>query len=280
MSVVVNSNVLPIFSQLSPICIGGMITLPNTSTNGISGSWSPAINNTATTTYTFTATSGQCVQTATMSVVVNSIVTPSFTQVSPICSGEMITLPTTSINGVSGSWSPSINNTATTTYTFTPTSGQCAQTTTMSVVVNSEIVPVFTQQGPLCSGTPITLPNTSTNGITGTWSPPINNSTTTTYTFTPAAGFCASEESLTVEIYPSTIISVVPTSATIDEGDSIQLTATGAGTYSWTNVSSLSCVNCANPFANPESTTTYVVTGTDANGCESSQTVTIFVNVT
>ena len=31
-------------------------------------------------------------------------------------------LPTTSINGIAGTWSPAIDNTTTTTYTFTPTS--------------------------------------------------------------------------------------------------------------------------------------------------------------
>jgi hypothetical protein len=64
------------------------------------------------------------------------ILTPSFTQLTAVCSGGIINLPSTSNNGVSGTWSPAINNTATTTYTFTPSSGQCANTQTMSVAVN------------------------------------------------------------------------------------------------------------------------------------------------
>ncbi|MNU19087.1 hypothetical protein D3C71_73070 [compost metagenome] len=64
--------------------------------------------------------------------------------------------------------------------------------------------PLFTQLGPYCSGSAITLPATSNNGITGTWSPAINNTATTTYTFTPAAGQCAiGGQPMTIQISPA-----------------------------------------------------------------------------
>jgi hypothetical protein len=64
-------------------------------------------------------------------------VTPTFTQVSPICAGAFLAaLSTTSNNDIAGTWSPELNNMATTTYTFTPNSGQCGTTTTMTIVVN------------------------------------------------------------------------------------------------------------------------------------------------
>ena len=54
-----------------------------------------------------------------------------------ICTGESLTaLPTTSDNSITGTWSPALNNTATTTYTFTPDIGQCAEPATMTIVVN------------------------------------------------------------------------------------------------------------------------------------------------
>jgi gliding motility-associated-like protein len=125
--------------------------LPTTSTNGITGTWLPAINNTTTTTYTFTPTAGQCATTAQMSVDVNPIVTPTFTQLPPICSGASLSLPTASNNGVSGSWSPAINTTTTTNYTFTPVAGQCATPASMNVVVNPRPSgPQATAQQPDC----------------------------------------------------------------------------------------------------------------------------------
>lgn len=65
---------------------------------------------------------------------------PSFTQVPPICIGNNLNnLPTTSTNGITGIWSPAINNTITTTYTFTPNEMQCALPTTMTIHVNPVI---------------------------------------------------------------------------------------------------------------------------------------------
>ena len=64
------------------------------------------------------------------------------------------------------------NNTATTTYTFTPAAGQCATTATMTITVNPKITPTFTQIAAICSGDSLAaLPTTSNNGITGTWAP-------------------------------------------------------------------------------------------------------------
>src|SRR5690606_4963510 len=112
-------------------------TLPGTSNNGIFGTWSPGINNTSTTTYTFTPNAGQCANTQTMTVTINQPAIPTFDAIGPICSGTNFSLAGTSNNGFSGSWSPAINPTMTTTYTFTPDAGQCATTTTLQVVISS-----------------------------------------------------------------------------------------------------------------------------------------------
>ena len=62
---------------------------------------------------------------------------PTFTNINPICSGTLLSeLPTTSNNGYTGSWSPALNNTTTTTYTFSPSNGQNASTTELTIVVN------------------------------------------------------------------------------------------------------------------------------------------------
>ncbi|MCB9364225.1 MAG: hypothetical protein H6587_06640 [Flavobacteriales bacterium] len=69
---------------------------------------------------------------------------------SPYCVGDTpATLPTTSTNGVSGTWDAAISTASagTTTYTFTPTGG-CATTATMDVVVNSPLHQ-YLQLGPL-----------------------------------------------------------------------------------------------------------------------------------
>jgi hypothetical protein len=59
---------------------------------------------------------------------------------------------------------------------------------------------------------------------------------------------------------------------TICQGQSITLNASGATTYSWNN----SVTN--NSAFTPTATNTYVVVGTDANGCQDSDTVNVTVN--
>jgi serine protease inhibitor len=81
----------------------------------------------------------------------------------------------------------------------------------MTVTVNAPTVPTFTQVAAICSGGSFTLPTTSTNAVTGTWSPAINNTATTTYTFTPAAGLCASNTLMTVTVNPTYSVNISQT---------------------------------------------------------------------
>ncbi len=135
-----------------------------------------------------------------ITILVSAPLTPSFTQIPAICAFGSFTLPTTSNNGITGTWSPAVNNTATTTYLFSPTAGQCATNVNMIVAVNNNVTPTFTQIPAVCPGGLITLPTTSNNGIIGTWSPAINNSASTTYTFTPSANQCATMANMTVTV--------------------------------------------------------------------------------
>src|SRR5690554_6802666 len=227
MDITVVTEIVPTFTQIANFCEGTTApTLPTTSNNGISGTWSPSTvsNAVGTTTYTFTPDASECATTASMNITVSPEVVPTFTQIADFCEGTTApTLPTTSNNGISGTWSPStVSNTAgTTTYTFTPDASECATTASMSITVTPGVTPTFTNPGPLCSGEAFTLPATSNNGISGTWSPAINTSATTTYTFTPNAGQCGTVQTMEVVINPSplfTIFSIDPTVCGINNG--------------------------------------------------------------
>ena len=269
-NVVVNAATNPTFAQVGPYCSGASITaLPTTSQNGISGTWSPAINNTATTTYTFTPSAGLCANSTTMTIVINPNITPTFAAVGTYCSGAFIpALPTTSQNGITGTWSPAINNAATTTYTFTPTAGLCATVTTLTITISPNITPTFAAVGPYCSGADIpTLPTTSQNGITGTWAPAINNAATTTYTFTPTAGLCATVTTLTITISPN----ITPTFAAVGPYCS------GAVIPALPTTSQNGITGTWAPAINNAATTTYNFTPT-AGLCATTSTLTITIN--
>ena len=215
-SVTVNPNITPTFSfgTSLAICAGTTVpSLPATSINGITGSWSPAtVDNQNSGTYTFTPAAEQCATTTTFTVTVSPIVTPvfSFGPALTICAGGSVpALPTTSDNGIAGTWSASSvdNQTSGELYTFTPTAGQCAVTTTFTVTVNPNITPTFTfgTSRVICGGGSVpSLPNTSGNGITGTWSPSVvDDQASATYTFTPAPGQCATTATFSVTVNPN-----------------------------------------------------------------------------
>ena len=202
-SIVITNEIIPLFASIGPLCQNSIApALPDTSTNGISGSWTPSTINTAlagTTTYIFTPDSGQCAVSDTISIFITNEISPLFATIGPLCQNSIApAMPTTSTNGITGIWNPPTINTTiadTLIFTFTPDTGQCAVADTMSIVITNEIIPLFTSIGPLCQNSAApSLPAASTNGITGTWNPPTINTTiadTLTFTFTPDTGQCA-----------------------------------------------------------------------------------------
>ena len=151
-----NPIITPVFSIPNPFCFGETIpatVLPSTSNNGITGNWTPAINNTTTTTYTFTPDAGQCATTTTFVVTITPQTTPTFGFGTSLtaCQGNVsaqVLLPTLSNNSISGTWNPSTIDYAIlgqTVYTFTPNSGQCSLNATLTVTINP--IPQFTISG-------------------------------------------------------------------------------------------------------------------------------------
>jgi gliding motility-associated-like protein len=282
MSITVDQPTVPTFTQVPAICSGGTFALPTSSLNGINGTWSPALNYAATTTYTFTPSTGQCASSATMNVTVNQRVTPTFPSAGPFCLNDVllqVMLPTTSLNGINGTWNPGMLSTATAgtfTYTFTPDASECALPYSMTVTVNDPIVPSFNQLAPLCSGANFTLPTTSTNSISGSWSPAINNTATTTYTFTPNTGGCATTAVMTVEIGAQILPSFVPDVTTGCIPLTVNFTNTSANSVncSWNFGNGISQAGCGPVSATFTSAGCYdiTLTVTDINGCSGTLT--------
>jgi hypothetical protein len=134
-SIDVETAIVPDFGLIAPLCEGTIFSLPEISTNGIDGTWTPETNTMQTTTYLFNPDSGLCAAKAELTVVINEKVKPEFDQIESVCKGGTIALNETSLNNISGTWQPEINNTETTTYTFTSDSNQCADDTSMTVSV-------------------------------------------------------------------------------------------------------------------------------------------------
>jgi len=64
---------------------------------------------------------------------------------------------------------------------------------------------------------------------------------------------------------------------TINEGDSVQLNASGGSYFSWSPDANMSDPNIGNPVVWPPYTTEYTVVVTDINGCSDTASVTVTV---
>jgi hypothetical protein len=207
----------------SSICHGNCATVTVSGANtylwmpgGLTGSV-VTLCPTVTTIYTVTGTDGSsntCSAKDTIIVNPNPVVTPTATP-STVCAESTTHLSaTSSVVGTTYVWNPGglngnpilVSPSSTTIYTVTGTSpAVCTGSNYVTVTVTPNVIPTFNPIPPINSGGSFTLQTTSINGITGTWLPAPNNTVTTTYTFTPTEGQCATIVTLTVVVNPSAI---------------------------------------------------------------------------
>ncbi len=292
--VTVTVNSLPtVTANSSPgstVCSGDMVTL--TGSGASSYSWTGGVSDgvafsaTATTTYTVTGTDGNgCQNTDDITITVNALptVTGSASPSATVCSGDMVTL--TGSGASSYSWTGGISDgvafaaTATTTYTVTGTDGNgCENTDDVTVTVNA--LPTVTANAApgaiVCSGDMVTL--TGSGASSYSWTGGVSDGvafaagSTATYTVTGTDGNgCMNTDDITITVNPLPTISITGQD-TICTGDMTTLTASGASTYSWDTGD-----NTPSTSVTPATTTTYTVTGVDANSCSNMESITVEV---
>lgn len=294
------------------ICAGANTTLTATGAdsytwdNGLGAGASHSVTPSATTTYEVTGTdANNCTNTATVQVTVNPIDDASFTfndycEVAPTngptgiatTGGTFAFNPVVTDGATIDASSGEISNGVTgTTYTVEyTTNGTCPNSSTETVTVQTNDDPSF-DYADICigNGLPIEPSNISTTGgtfdfvTTPTDGATIDGSTgvisdatqgsSYTVEYTTPTGVCQASSTVTVEVFNAPTI-VATGGQTICEEDQVTLNATGGDTYSWDN----SLGNGATHVVSPSTTTTYIVTGTDANGCTNTDNVTVTVN--
>jgi gliding motility-associated-like protein len=281
-------NPLPAVDAGSPqsVCQGGSIIL--TGSGAQAYTWNNGVTNgvsfvpASTQTYTVTGTDvNGCQNTDQVTVTVSSGLIVNAGTDQAICQGGTITL--SGSGGQTYSWNNGVTNGAsftpgsTQTYTVTGTDVNGCQGTDQ-VIVTVNPLPAVDAGSPqtVCQGTSVTLNgsgaasyswnNGVTNGVSFT---PVS---TQTYTVTGTnANGCTNTDQVTITVNPSTPVDAGVVQA-VCQGGSVTLTATGAQSYVWTNgvTNGVSFI--------PTSTQTYTVTGTNANGCQSTDQVVVTVN--
>ena len=88
---------------------------------------------------------------------------------------------------------------------------------------------------------------------------------------------CDSVVNMDLTINISSTLSITSNDSLICYGDSVQLIASGAQSYSWQTSYNISSNSVSNPFVYPLIDTSYVLTATDLLGCSSNDTILISV---
>ena len=264
----------------------------------------PVLND--TTTYYVQATLGSC-STPRVPVVVtvipNFTITASASQTS-VCPGSPFTLSSTGGASLTYDWqpatavsnatlnSPSATISANTSFTVVGTDvNGCSATSSVSVsVLAAATLLVASTSSEFCEGGTSTL--TVSGGSSYTWSPAatLSSATGNTVTATPTASTtyivtspsssttCAASANVLITVHPTPLVDAGIPQA-FCAGASVNLSASGATTYSWLPISGLSSASISNPIATPNTNTTYTVTGTSAFGCVASDQVEVTVNL-
>jgi len=261
-------------------------------TDGAVGTFDPATSGLGTFTITYDVTSG-CIGDATIEITVNNSVDASITDIAPLCvQADPIQLIAATSGGVwsgdgvdaSGLFNPALAGSGTATVTYTIT-GVCSGVDNTSIVVEAVPSITITSDGSFCQGgaSEILLANTvggtwAGTGITdanfGVFDPSISGVGTFPVTYT-VVGLCTSEETLNVIVHALPNVGA-GNDQEICAGASATITGTGATSYAWTAPGFNSA--SASPSVQPNTTTTYTVTGTDQFGCQDTDQVQVVVN--
>jgi hypothetical protein len=160
-------------------------------------------------------------------------------------------------------------------------SGCLSNNLATAIITVKETPTVTINSGAICIGQSFQLsPNGANSYVySSTFSSP-TPSTVGTHTYSvvgTATNGCISNTAIsTVTVNALPTLSIVATRTAICNKQTTTLTASGASTYTWV----LSTPNASNAVitVSPNTTTQYVVNGTDINGCANSQTMSISVS--
>lgn len=288
--------------QNSTVCLGSQIIISAIGAN--SYTWSNDNNTgpfaylspTSTTVYTVTGINAPgCSDTKTIAIVVTPLPTLSISGPSVICAGETVTISAS--GALTYTWVfPGSTSQQSPSFTLSPAwPGQfvykvwgadafctaSAQTTVL--VLTTPTLSVWANPPGICLGRPSTL--TVSGATTYTWNgvpqlasivvSPVSDKTYTV--FGKNGNSCASDQTITLAVFPEPTLSAVASASSVCEGSQVTLSVSGATSYTWNNGATLNTFTISAPLGH----SIYTLTG--ANGaCTRTTSVSIqaFANPT
>lgn len=293
-TVTVNSLPVIVLSGNTPICAGNTATVNATGANTYT--WSDGSNGTniiMTPTvvsgyvqFSVAATStANCNNSKVDSLLVYAIPSLTISGGSYVCNGNVLTLTVTGADTYT--WDSGANTTtiavtptANTSYTAIGTSTDgCVGTAVNNVSVVAFPVVTISSYSAICMGDSLVL--TANGANTYTWNSGSTGSvavshptTTTSFTVIGEIGAgCSDTAFSSVVVNQLPVLVTTPSVVTICTGESINLSVSGADTYSWSNASTGATI-----AVSPTITSTYTVTGVSTDNCSSAASISVTVD--
>ena len=283
-------------AAMGTVCTGAALVFTNTSSgagsytwtlpgatpgNSVGSNYTTSFSNAGSYTLTLQGVNGTSSAQTTATITVAASPTLGVSSTS-ICSGSVANLTVTGASTYS--WNTGSTNSViavtpatTTVYTVTGnTGGACFANGTASVFVTATPTLAIANQT-ICSGASTSLSAngaTSYSWSTGSTAPAIlvTPTVTTSYTVTGFNAGCVGSATVTVTIGPGLSVSLTPVQSAICAGSTTTISATGAGSYTWSNGSFANAI-----VVNPSTNTTYSVFGMNG-ACTGTALTTISVN--
>ncbi|TNF49359.1 MAG: T9SS type B sorting domain-containing protein, partial [Bacteroidetes bacterium] len=227
-----------------------------------------------------------CSSTESVTITVNPPADATITPQSPICEDNgTITFSAAQSGGTwsgtgitntsTGTFDPSVSGAGTFDITYT-IPGSCGDQDMVQILVNALPTADAGADQVICAGEQVTL--VGSGATTLAWSNSVQDgvaftpSSTVTYTLTATDGNgCVDQDQVTVTVNPLPNVNA-GLDQTVCDGANVTLSASGATSYTWSNG-----VVDGQSFTPTPGTTTYTVSGTDANGCVNSDDVDVNV---
>ena len=175
---------------------------------------------------------------------------------------------------------------------FAATYGRGLWLNTVQKTSNPSLTLTSDKGSAICKGESLEITAEGADQYFNDISPDISKNGMNKFTLRPAASgqyrFYAKKSDGTCEsaifdvtVNPVPVISVSPASKTIDKGESVSMSATGADEYTWSpNSFVLSGSNTNRLSVRPDNTITYTLTGKSLEGCQTTTKITITVRGT
>lgn len=226
-----------------------------------------------------------------------------------ICAGDTIQLGTASLPGYNYAWTPSTGLSSSTisdptviipdtnivvilSYVLTTSSNGCINADTIDITTNTIPDIQITGDDTVCVGISAVL--IATGGVSYVWedaaNPGVVISTSDSVVYTgpnvvtyivkgTTSANCFSLDTFTVNISQNPLVTVSSPNDSICKGDTVSLFANGAQDYTWENIGAPGVIigtgSSINIYLN--TTTTFVVTGYNQQGCSDKDTITITI---